>query len=193
MPTQCSKIRQGLRFSAALLLSCLMIGQVQAGKLIDSYVNYEDGHYLLNLDMLVDAPLKNVYRVLMDADHLTDINDTITQSQLVKRKDSQQWVYVETEGCIWLFCRTIKQTQLVTELGDGYITTVTLPEESDLEYGKVLWRLQSQDSQTHISYSADFVPDFWVPPFIGPWLMGRRLLDEGQKTIEGIERRARQL
>ena len=192
MQTQHTMTRQGLRLSAVLLL-CMMVGQVQAGKLINAYVNSEDGHYLLNLDMLVEAPLENVYRVLMDAEHLTDLNETIKQSRLLKSKESQQWVYIETEGCIWFFCRTIKQTQLVTEMGGGYITTVTLPEESDMEYGKVLWRLQSQDKQTRINYSADFVPDFWVPPFIGPWLMRNRLLEEGKKTIEGIERRAKQL
>ena len=178
----------------ATVLFCLsLMGQVHAGKIINSYVNYEDGHYLLNLDMLVDASLNNVYKVLMDADHLIHVNETIKESRLIESKKLQQRVYLETEACIWFFCRRIKQIQRVTEMGSGYIMSVTEPEQSDLEYGKVLWRLQTQDQLTRINYSADFVPDFWVPPLIGPWLLRNRLLEEGKKTIYGIEKQAKLL
>jgi len=192
MPTHHTMPGQWLKLAAVLLFLCLT-GQAHAGKLINAYVDYEDGHYLLNLDMLVEAPMKNVYEVLMDANHLTDISETIKQSRLIKSEGVQQWVYLETEGCIWFFCRLVKQTQLVTEMGGGYIMVVTLPEQSDMEYGKALWKLQTEDDLTRIIYSADFVPGFWVPPLIGPWLMRHRLLEEGKKTINGIETRARQL
>ena len=192
MPIQHTMTKPGLRLVAALALLCLVLS-AQAGQLIDAYVEHKDGHYLLNLEMLVEAPLNNVQRVMLDTEHLSDLNEIIKQSHLLKSNESQQWIYLETQSCIWFFCRTIKQTQLVTEMTGGYITAVILPEESDLEYGKVLWRLQSQGNQTRISYSADIVPNFWVPPFIGTWLVRNQLLEECQKTIEGIERRARQL
>ncbi len=158
-----------------------------AGEIIDSYIHYDNGHYLIRLEMKIEAEPATVYAILMDFNHLKDLNDAIKTSRLLQSDGQQHKVQIIAEGCVWFFCQEIKQVQQVTELGKGYIQVKTLPEESNMEYGRILWHIYQQDDFTIIHYRADVVPGFFVPPVIGPYFMKRRLLEEAEKTINGIE------
>lgn len=159
-----------------------------AGEVLNSYVNYADGHYLVRLEMKIEADQDTVYAILTDFNHLTQLNDTIKSSRLLESDGQVHRVQIEAEACVWFFCQKIKQVQRVTELGKGYIKAATLPEESNMEYGRILWHIQQEDGFTLIHYRADVVPGFFVPPLIGPYFMKTRLLEEAEKTIRGIER-----
>ncbi|MDH5180601.1 MAG: hypothetical protein OEZ39_14850 [Gammaproteobacteria bacterium] len=168
----------------------IFVSPASAGNVVYSHVEYRDGHYLLQLEMQVRADADAVYDVLVDFNYIYTLNDTIKQSKLLESKDKVHKVYIQTEGCIWIFCRAVRQTQKITEQPDRHLLSETIPEQSDLKFGRTLWHIRERDDESIISYRADFVPDFWVPPLIGPWLMKKRLLEEGKKTIYGIERRA---
>jgi hypothetical protein len=166
-------------------ISCLPCSQ--AGELLSAYVNFEDEHYLLHLDMRVKGKSDTIYAILTDYDHLSAVNDTIVSSKLLESKGQQQRVQYESEGCVWIFCRRINQVVIVSELANGFILSETLPDQSDLSYGRTLWHIIDEGETTRLKYDADFVPDFWVPPLIGPMIFKKRILKEGQKTINGIE------
>lgn len=177
-----------------LCLGCwLLTTTTQAGEVIDARVDRVDEAYLLHLDMRIAGHDADVYHVLLDFNHLSLLNDSITFSQVLESKDKVHRVQFETEGCVWFICKRIKQVVTVTELGNGNIMTVTDPAHSDLKYGKTLWQVIAEGKTTRIKYNGEFVPDFWVPPLIGPMLFKQRLLDEGQKTINGIEHRVAEL
>ena len=158
-----------------------------AGELLNSYVNHEDDHYLLHLDMRVNGKSDKIHAILVDFDHITAVNDTIVYSKLLESHDRKHRVHFVSEGCVWFFCRRIKQVVTVTELDNGYIMSETHPEDSDLSYGRTLWQILDEGKTTRIKYNADFVPDFWVPPILGPYIFKTRMFKEGQKTINGIE------
>ena len=186
-------LRNILNVSAVSFIYILLSSVSHAGEVIHSYVDHDQGHYLLNLEMRITAPLQNVYAVLLDFNAITELNDSIKVSQLLKQQQNQYTVLLESRGCVWFFCRNIKQIQVVTEMGNGYLQSITDPTQSDMASGKVLWHVRpdpQDDKQTLITYSADFEPDFFVPPLLGPWLMKKRLLKEGLKTVDGIERKA---
>ena len=175
------------------LLACLCTPIAHAGEVIESHVDRIDDHYLLRLDMRIEGHHEDVYNVLVDFNHITLLNDSITFSQVLESKDKVHRVQFETEGCVWFVCKLIKQAVTVTELGNGYIMSVTDPAHSDLKFGKTLWEIIDEGKTTRIKYNGDFVPDFWVPPLIGPIIYKNRLLEEGQKTINGIEHRVAEL
>lgn len=183
MPTS---LLQGLTW-ITLILGLLIPAHGYAGDVLHSYVDYEDGHFFLQLDMRITARADKVYGLLVDFNHLTRLNNNIIKSELLETTDNQIKVLVETRGCIWFFCKHVKQVQSIRKLPNGYLLAATLPEESDLEFGNVLWHIRQDGKTTLISYSADFIPAFWVPPLIGPWLMNSRLLLEGKETINNIE------
>ena len=177
------------RTQLALYLCALLFAQAgAAGEVIQATAEHRDHHYLLNLDMRIQGKREDVYRVLVDFNHLYLLNDTIKVSRELEHKGKVHRVQIDIEGCVWIFCRTIKQVQTVTELSNDYLMAITTPTRTDLRYGHTLWQLIDEGSTTRIKYNADFVPAFWVPPLIGPALFKHSLLKEGQKTINGIER-----
>lgn len=173
---------------ALLLLIAPPLPQLLAGELLHSYVNEINDHYIMHLDMRIDADYDSVYEVLMDFHNMHLVNDSIISSTLLESKDKKHLLRFVTEGCIWFFCRQVKQLVTVTELGQGYILSETDPTESDLRYGKTLWQVINEGDTTRVKYNAEYVPDFWIPPFFGSTVFQNRMLKEGKKTVNGIER-----
>ena len=180
--------------SVFILACCLStILSVQAGEVIRHNIEFKDEHYVVDLDMRIKGEMAQVYAVIMDFNHLSLVNDTIKDSELIFSHNKVHTVRVDSEGCVLFFCQKIKQIQLVTELVDGKIQSLTDPDESDLKFGSVQWQLTAEDGNTRIRYQGDYVPKFWVPPLIGPAIFKSRLLEESQKTVIGIEQRVKSL
>jgi hypothetical protein len=170
------------------LISLSGSSALYAGELLDSYVNEEDDHYVLHLDMRIAASYDAVYAVLMDFSKMAEVNDSIKSSELIESNGKKHKLRFVAEGCVWFFCKKVRQLVTVTELGQGYILSETDPGESDLRYGKTLWQIINEGETTRVKYNADYVPDFWVPPIFGPVIFQNRMLKEGKKTLNGIER-----
>jgi hypothetical protein len=179
-----------MRIIATTLCWLLWLTQAVAGELIHSYVDNDGDHYYLHLDMRVKVKADTVYRILLDFKYMPVVNDTIVDSKLLKTENNVHHVYFVSEGCIWFFCKRIKQLAAVTELGQGFIMSITDPAQSDLKQGRTLWEVIDEGKSTRIKYNADYVPDFWVPPLIGPAIFKDRMYEEGLKTIHGIEKLA---
>lgn len=175
----------------AFIVICMTLfthGQGFAGEVLEAFVNHEDDHYVLHLDMRINGKSTAVYDVLTDFDNLHRVNDTIKFSERRESHGKVHQVYFVSEGCLLFFCRKVKQLVTVTELGKGFIMSNTDPEHSDLEYGRTLWQIIDEGSTTRIKYNSDYVPNFWVPPLFGTYFFKKRMLQEGQKTVNGIER-----
>jgi hypothetical protein len=175
----------------ACLLVLILSSQVgNAGEVLDSHVGTHKEHFLLRIDMLIDAEPERVRQLLTDYAHLDRLSHSITQSELLQNNTPHFRVRVTTDGCVIFFCRELVQVQDVTELHDGYILVTVLPEMSDFSYGRNMWRIRTLNNQTRITYSSDLVPDFWVPPLIGTSIFKHRLLEESRQVIDNLERLA---
>ena len=177
-----------MRFVLGNFLLVLFASPLLAGELLESYVNEQDDHFVMHLDMRIEADYDSVYEVLIDFRKMGQVNDSITSSTIIESKDKRHIVKFTTEGCIWFFCQTVKQLVTITKLGQGFILSETDPDESDLRYGKTLWQVIDEGETTRVKYNADFVPDFWIPPFFGSAVFQKRMLKEGKKTLDGIEK-----
>lgn len=184
--SRASRWQRGILVLAVLLV--LPARHCHGGQVLQARVEYRHGHYLLHLDMRIHAKYADVYRTLLDFQQLPQINDSIKSAQELWHRGRVHRVRIVAKGCIWIFCRTIKQAVTLTELDNGYLRSVTDPQHSDLHYGFTMWHIIDEGKTTRVTYNADFVPAFWVPPLIGPVILKHQFLREGQKTINGIER-----
>jgi hypothetical protein len=160
-----------------------------AAEVLHHDIKFKDKHYVLSIEMRVTGTMEQVYSILTDFNHFNTLNSSIKKSQLLFSNHNVATVEVTAEGCVLLFCKTIKQVQVVTELGNGKIDAITDPDESDMAFGETHWQLTAEGKSTNVKYSSDYVPKFWVPPVIGPAILKSRLQEEAQKTIHGIEAR----
>jgi hypothetical protein len=53
------------------------------------------------------------------------------------------------------------------------------------------WEFRAVDQRTQLDFNAELEPAFWIPPFVGPWLVENSLREEAQRTSSGIEQLAR--
>jgi carbon monoxide dehydrogenase subunit G len=174
-----------------MLLGCLFSFQsVIAGEVLESYVGSEGDHFLVHIDMLIDANPEQVRKLLTDYTHLDRLSPSITGSKLLYSNKPHYRVQVTTDGCVFFYCRQLVQVQDVTELKNGFILVKVLPEMSDFAYSQNLWRIQAQDGRTRVTYSSDLVPGFWVPPIVGTAIFQHKLLEESHQVVENLERLA---
>ena len=177
-----------------MLLGCYFSFQsVLAGEVLESYVGSEGEHFLVHIDMLIDAHPEQVRALLTDYAHLDRLSPSITGSALLFSNTPHYRVRVTTDGCVFFYCRQLVQVQDVTELKNGYILVKVLPEMSDFNYSQNLWRIRMEDGRTRVTYSSDLVPGFWVPPIVGTAIFQHKLLEESHQVIENLERLANSL
>jgi hypothetical protein len=89
--------------------------------------------------------------------------------------------------CILFFCKQISLVEDVTEPGHGEIATKIVPQGSDFDSGKALWKIRAEKQQTQLSYDADLHPDFFIPPLIGKYFVESELKQSLMTTMNNIE------
>jgi len=176
-----------------ILLLCLASSSVNAGEVLESKVSSKDKRYFVSLDVVINANAQRVYKLLTDYNNLTNISDSITESNLVySLSDNDHRVKVTTKACVSFFCKTIIQVQDVEQLNGMVIVTTSLPDKSDVDYAHARWKITDENGLTRVSFNSDLKPSFWVPPLIGPPLIETALRNEALAIIDGLETLAQQ-
>jgi Polyketide cyclase / dehydrase and lipid transport len=176
-----------------LLAAVAFTGEARAAQFYSFSVTQDDGRYRVSADVFLAAPLPQVYAVLTDYDHLAQVGGAIRVSRILKQIDAHTYlVYVETSGCILFFCKTIRQTQVATELTPQDVVSEAIPEKSDVKMSSSSWHLESQNGGTRMHWEVSMQPDFWIPPLIGPPMVKQALRSQGRTMAEGLEKLARE-
>lgn len=178
--------------TAAAIVVWLCAGAAWALETLKIEVTHQDGRYTAVAVFLINAPRPSVYAVLTNYEALERISPQIKESELLGvGDDGRPLVRVITHSCVMFFCRTVEMVQVVTEMPPGRIDTRVLPERSDLKYGATTWLLVGRDKGTLLTWRTTFIPDFWVPPLIGPAIIEITLTAQLADGAAGIERLAR--
>lgn len=144
-------------------------------------------------DTHLDAPPEAIYDVLIDydEDHFGRISEIYKESDyLPPDSDGTPLVYTLVEGCLLFYCRSMRRVERLEVEKPRFIRTTTLPEQSDFRYSVSQWLLKAEGDGTRIVYRLDMEPDFWLPPFVGPWYLKRTLSRGGTEVLARIEQLA---
>ncbi|MDV3238823.1 MAG: SRPBCC family protein [Gammaproteobacteria bacterium] len=177
--------------SAGLFMGLLLIGTAQAGEVLSVDVGESGGRYAVEVEVRFDAPTARLRALITDYAHLDRINDAIRRSEILAVNGPRQHrVRTESWVCVGLFCKRIVQIQDVDVLPGGDVVATLLPEGSDFSYGRAQWQFLPEAGGTRMRFRSEIEPAFWVPPFIGPWLVKRALEAEALKSVASLERLA---
>lgn len=172
----------------ALLVFISVSTAVHCGEIQAVSVSHKDGVYTLDLDIIVTSRFEPVYELVTDYDRLKRISEVLVETSLLSEADAEiKRRRLVTRICILFFCFKAKMVEDVWEEETGIITKI-IPEQSDYEYGKTEWHINVVDDEhSRIHLFSELKPDFWIPPFIGPFLMKQKMMSEAKKTINRIE------
>lgn len=176
-----------------MLLFLCVATTLHAAEVPELSVRYEGGEFFLNARMSLQAPTAAVYHVLSDYDHWTLLSKSVVSSTLISSSDDRHHVRSRTRTCVLFFCGHVDQVQEITEKTGSEIVAVTVPRHSNLRQGVVRWHVSPDGGRTQVTLFAHLSPDFWIPPWIGPWAINARLREQVIETAGNLEKLARSL
>jgi hypothetical protein len=179
----------------ALLTGALLLGgALQAGAArIDRLEVHRSGEtYRVTLEVRLAAPPERVWAVLTDFHGLARLSPAFREVEVLEAPAAGlQRVRTLARLCVLVFCRDAEQVQDFRRPGPGVLSALVDPALSDLREGEAHWRLEPDGAGTHMHFRARLIPDFWVPPLVGPWAIRRTLLREAETVTDSLERLAR--
>jgi hypothetical protein len=172
----------------ALTLLLLIVLLSNSGEVNHAVVQYDQGIYTVDMDLIIDAEQSVVWTIVTDYDHLYRLSDTITESKILHNGPDIITTRIVTTSCILFFCFGTTLVENVQELDSTTIHTTIDASQSDFEFGTTQWQIMPFDKdRTHILYKSRRKPAFWVPPFIGPTWIKNKMLSETKKFMQQLE------
>lgn len=187
-----------MRFRKTLLLIAIGVYYVSvcaAATLRNVDVSRDHDRYRVVADTHLDASPEAIYKVLLDFDddRYQRISEIYKESSyLPPDGDGTPLVYTRVEGCLLLYCKSMRRVERLEIVTPKFIRSRTVPERSDFKYTLSEWTFEPEGDGTRVTYLMEMEPNFSLPPFVGPWFLKRTLLQGAPKAIEQIELLAQQ-
>jgi len=153
-------------------------------------VKRDRDRYQVVADTHLAARPSAIYAILTDFDNdrYQQISEIYKESSyLPPDSDGTPLVYTRVEGCLLLFCRSMRRVERLEVVEPSFIRATVLPERSDFKYSLAEWKLEPEGDGTRVVYRMEMEPAFWLPSFVGPWFLKRTLLRGAPTAVERIE------
>ncbi|WP_017926691.1 SRPBCC family protein [Thioalkalivibrio sp. HL-Eb18] len=172
----------------AASIGWLASGHATAVDVLDQQLDTHDHEYRLEVTFLVDVPPEALWSYLTDYNALDRYSQSIRTSRVVSQTDDEVVVESVVDSCVFVFCRTIRRHERVTEHYPDRIDADVDPEHSNLRAGSTRWELEPAAHGTQLTVHMHIEPDFWVPGFIGKTRIQRATIRETSELLRFIER-----
>lgn len=160
----------------------------QGADLRDIEVDFDGDAYTVHSAVWFAAGQQAVFEVFSDWGLSTEFSSAIVESRNLDPEEyGTHGYYVRNRGCILFFCRSVVRVGAVERQPFDLLTAVADPEESDFAVSDERWTFEPENGGTLVRYHLRLKPDFWVPPLIGPYIIKRKLRDDGGEALDRIE------
>lgn len=177
-------MRPGLLLAAL----CCWSGVAGAAEMRSVDVQYENSRYTMQSEVWFNAPLEQVYAVFSRWDLSTQFSSAIVKSNdLAPDEQGRPQYFVRNRGCLLFFCMTFERQGHVESEPNAVLRAFANPETSDFLVSNESWTFTPENGGTVVVYEMLMQPKFWVPPGIGPYIIKRKLRNDGGDAIERIE------
>lgn len=186
------------KFLAKIILITLVLlpGTSLCAEINSVEVRKENNHYYLHIIANVNANVDNVINIITDYKNLPSINPYLKESKLLDKPDDERTIVnMLTEICVLFLCYNIRHVQTFRLIENGILFSRIIPGKSDFHAGWMRWEIKEIDSNkispvTQIILNIEMVPDFFVPPVIGPYQIKKIMLEMTRATISNLEGKA---
>lgn len=175
-----------------LAIGLLAPAAVPAATIERLETTHAGNRYTLSFEVVLDAERNRVWQIMTDYAHLTQVSPIIVKSRVLESTDpKQQRVGIIFRACVLIFCKTMNKVVDIQAQPQNDIVVTGVPALSDFSYSVEHWQVSATDGKTRLRYHAEMVPDFFIPPIIGPWLVRHFLETEIKATALKVEELAR--
>jgi len=184
-----------MRAAVRILLIFVAGMQVASAAEIRSIeVQYEGGRYSLESVAWFDAGVDETFKVFSTWDYSSQFSGAIVEARdLDPDPDGRPGYFIINKGCVLFFCKSMVRQGYVEAQHNQDLRAVADPLVSDFQQFEESWQFSEEDGGTSVRYQLQMVPDFWVPPAIGPFVIKRKLRNDGGDALDRIEAIAQSL
>lgn len=148
----------------------------------------EDDVYNMNSVSWLDVSPEHLYNILANHDLFTKFTSAVVESRNVEPdEEGRPQFFSRFEGCVILFCKSFIRNGYLELKPFKELVAIVNPETSDFKHSREQWTLEPEKGGTRMTYEFEMIPDFWVPPVIGPFYIKRALKSGGEKAVDRIE------
>lgn len=177
-----------IRFCFAILASCMLAPSAWAAEMLSIEVDYVDGKYSMTSEVWFDASIQQVFEIFRHWDYSSEFSSAIVEARDVEEDElGRPQFYIRNKGCILFFCKSFERRGYVESNPNEQLLAFTDPLTSDFHLSDERWNFSEKDSGTVVVYDLLMKPKFWIPPGIGPYLLKRKLKNDGGQAIDRIE------
>lgn len=173
--------------ACALLLCAALAGAAEV--LRDATINAwrAEGVIHVEASFHVDVPPALAWRVMTDYEHMVAFVPTMTESRVLSAANGRLTVYQKGVASLAWFSHDWEVEREVTLEPEVTIRSRAL--RGNVKRMEMETHLTPEGDGVHIRYRALTVPDFWVPPLIGPALMKSEVTDQFTALAAEMHRR----
>jgi hypothetical protein len=129
-------------------------------------VRREGSEVVIDVDMRVDATPEEAWAVLTDYDHMSRFVSELVSSRIIRRDGERLEVAQQARFRFGPFALDAENVRAVVLVPPYEIRSRLV--SGDLLSSTFVTHIERDGDMTRVTNHGEFVPDRWVPPFIGP-------------------------
>ncbi|MHB8743814.1 MAG: SRPBCC family protein [Sulfuricaulis sp.] len=176
------------RSTILLAIGLLTPALVCAASIVRTESTHSGDRYQVSFEVVLDAERNKVWQIMTDYAQLPRVSKVIVASRILQTQGANRHrVAVTFHACVLIFCKTMKKVVDIQAWPQHDILVIGDPAFSDFSYSVEHWRVLAEGTKTRLFYTAEMVPDFFIPPLIGPWVVQSFLQREISSTAIAVE------
>lgn len=186
------------RFAAAAWILIGFSTAAGAAEIVGASVDRTEDRYHVEFVVMIEGEAERVHGIITDYAHLDELSPTVVESRLLSgRRGGEARIEVILRPCVLMvFCKTITKVSDAQVRPDMMgVRYLAVPGLGDFEEGRETITMTQESIEgkpiVRFSYSAVLKPGFYIPPFIGPWLVRRAIVDDLEASSRRVERMLR--
>jgi hypothetical protein len=173
-----------------VVLTILVASPALALDEADVSIEREGRAYRIHMAFHVPARVDQIKSVLTDFAHPSRLSSAVTSRDVLGPHAGAVRVRTEFRDCVVFFCKTMMLIHDVT-VSENDVRADVVSEGSDFRNGFLRWSINGLgDGGSHVVFNAVMEPDFFVPPLIGSFLVGKALRKQALATAQNLVREA---
>ncbi|MEA3291135.1 MAG: SRPBCC family protein [Pseudomonadota bacterium] len=183
-------VMRSLASNLLALCCCLPLLAAQASEVKYLDVTHEGELYTVSMDVLINAPMNEVWALMSDHRNLAKLSPDTRESVVLSRStqsDSER-IKVVLHPCLLLFCKDLVKISDVRKISGQKIRYTAVDGMGDFEQAVEVLEFVDQGQRTLMRYRASLDPAFKVPGLLGTSLMEHLIANDLRKTARNLEK-----
>jgi len=177
----------GFLLSALLLTQLSIAGEADAVASKDVRVERVGDSFTVDLRMYAPVAPELAWAVLIDFERMAEFIPNLTHSQILERGEDTLQIRQKGVARYGPFSSSFESTREIRLTPKREIRAHGVG--GNVKRMESLMRLEAEGDGTRLTYHAEVLPDFWLPPMVGPSFVRHETAEQFSAMIREMLRR----